>query len=227
MLILSTDTSIGSASVCALKDGKVISSSEENEYSMQSETLFSHIENVMEGAKIEYEDIDYFCSTIGPGSFTGIRIGMTAFKIMAMSLKKPFIGITTLEAMAENAFDESLDGKITCMIKAGREQAYVQDFEISNQSINILSKAEAVDYKNLNSISESSDFIVTNFNDIASQYLNDKKLYSKNLSTNAIFTAKHLEKLINRADKSIKERTSPLYIRNADAKKANIKTKII
>jgi tRNA threonylcarbamoyl adenosine modification protein YeaZ len=126
MLILSVDTALGQESCAITKDGVVLAFSQGDGDSLQAEQLFNHINGALTDAKLKFEDIDHFAADIGPGSFTGIRIGLSAVLAIAFAQNKPFVGVSSLEALAEKV---SVNGKnISVAINAGRDEAYFQEF---------------------------------------------------------------------------------------------------
>ena len=100
MLIVSLDTSSQVSSVAVLSEERVAA-----EVSMQgalthSETLMPHIELALQMARAKKTELDGIVVSIGPGSFTGLRIGLAAAKMMAYALNIPMICVPTLEALA-------------------------------------------------------------------------------------------------------------------------------
>ena len=122
MKILAVETSALSAS-CALVDRqKIIFEFYTNVGLQHSRTLAPMLESALKCTEISLSDVDFFAVSKGPGSFTGVRIGISAFKGMAMSLKKPCVGVSTLEALAYNL--ESADGIICPVMDARCGQVY-------------------------------------------------------------------------------------------------------
>jgi tRNA threonylcarbamoyladenosine biosynthesis protein TsaB len=127
--ILCFDTSNNSCSVAISEGQKILAFQQETTPSIQAEKLFIMIENCLEKAQLSYEDIDYLAVTTGPGSFTGIRIGLSAAKgiLYASSIKG--VAITNFEAalyrlkMQVKEFDSAI-----IMLNAYRKQLYVQQF---------------------------------------------------------------------------------------------------
>lgn len=100
VLILSLDTSSPSGSVAVLRDQAVIgviSTRGEENYSSR---MFRHLEFLLNDLSVQLEQIDLFAVSAGPGSFTGLRVGLTAAKGWAEVYKKPVIGVSALEAVA-------------------------------------------------------------------------------------------------------------------------------
>ena len=105
MLLLSVDSSAVTASAALTEDGRVIKSEFINKGLTHSETLLPLIENVMEGCA--YKRLDAIAVTAGPGSFTGVRIGVATVKGLAFPCDIPCISVSTLEAIAYNFTDEN------------------------------------------------------------------------------------------------------------------------
>lgn len=102
MKILAVDTSSAVAS-CAITDGdKLVAERILNNKMTHSQTLMPMIEAMFKESELSLSDIDLFAVANGPGSFTGLRIGVSAVKALAHSVNKPCTGVSTLEAMAYN-----------------------------------------------------------------------------------------------------------------------------
>ncbi|MBR5827095.1 MAG: tRNA (adenosine(37)-N6)-threonylcarbamoyltransferase complex dimerization subunit type 1 TsaB [Clostridia bacterium] len=102
MRILAVDTSAVCASVGVTEDGKILSESSINTGLTHSRTLMPMIDSTLKNGEIDLDSIDYFACSVGPGSFTGIRIGVAAIKGLADGLKRKCIPVSTLEALAYN-----------------------------------------------------------------------------------------------------------------------------
>lgn len=100
MKILAVDTSTMMSSISILDGDKIIGDMSINQEQTHSEKLVVLIKRLLDDLKITLKDIDLFAISKGPGSFTGLRIGMTTLKAMAQALDKDIIGVSTLEAMA-------------------------------------------------------------------------------------------------------------------------------
>jgi tRNA threonylcarbamoyladenosine biosynthesis protein TsaB len=102
MNLLAIDTSSSVASVAIFKDEKLIAEYTTNYKKNHSERLVPMIADVMKDVEMKPKDMDVFAVSIGPGSFTGLRIGVATIKAMAHSLNKKVIGAPTLECAAYN-----------------------------------------------------------------------------------------------------------------------------
>jgi tRNA threonylcarbamoyladenosine biosynthesis protein TsaB len=133
MKILAVECSATPASVAVLEDEKVLASSFVNVKLTHSQTLMPMIENLLTAAKLNISEIDGFAISHGPGSFTGVRIGISAIKGLAAAKKTACVGVSTLRAMAENYSDTDC---ILCAVMDARcNQFYNALFDITNGEI--------------------------------------------------------------------------------------------
>lgn len=142
MKILSIDSSAVTASVTVLDDGVLIGEFFLNTGLTHSKTLMSMLESVLSCADIKLSDIDVFAVTNGPGSFTGVRIGVASVMGMAEALGKPCVGVSTLFAMAYNL--KSCDSYICSVMDARCNQVYTALFESAHQRISRVSDDDAM-----------------------------------------------------------------------------------
>lgn len=142
MKILSIECSAVPCSAAILEDGKIIASKFINVGLTHSQTLMPMVEEALKEAKISIKDIDGFAVSAGPGSFTGIRIGISAIKGMATPENKPCYPVSTLLAMAQNYKDA--DCLICAVMDARCNQVYNANFEIENGKITRLCEDRAL-----------------------------------------------------------------------------------
>ena len=102
MRILAVDTSAVCASVAVTDGDKILSECSINTGLTHSRTLLPMIDSALKNGEIDLKSIDYLACSVGPGSFTGIRIGVAAIKGLADGLGKKCIPVSTLEALAYN-----------------------------------------------------------------------------------------------------------------------------
>lgn len=103
MLILGTDTSQKAATAALMKDGEIICEYTLNIDNTHSEKFLPLIEKMLSDTSLGYSDIDVFACGLGPGSFTGIRIGVATIKGLAGALDKKTVGVSSLLALGYNA----------------------------------------------------------------------------------------------------------------------------
>lgn len=127
MKILSIECSATPCSVAISEDGKILASAFTNVKLTHSQTLMPMVESVLKSSLLSIKDIDAFAVSNGPGSFTGVRIGISAIKGLAQARKLPCIGVSTLEAMAYNYSDT--DAVICAVMDARCNQVYNAVFE--------------------------------------------------------------------------------------------------
>src|SRR5438067_6536974 len=101
MLILAVDTSTRSGSVALLHDDEVLRVATENSGELYSSRLCGTVDTVLSTAGIALHQVDLYAVAAGPGSFTGLRIGLTAIKAWAEVFGKPIVPIGALHAIAE------------------------------------------------------------------------------------------------------------------------------
>ena len=102
MKVLAVDSSAGVAAVALTENGKVLADYTLNSGNTHSTTLLPMIESILSVLSLKVSDIALFVLSAGPGSFTGLRIGAATIKGLAFANNMPCIGVSTLEAMAEN-----------------------------------------------------------------------------------------------------------------------------
>ncbi len=129
MMILAFDTSVTGCSVCVTDGQKAWTETMATERG-QAEFLVPMIEDAIQKSGHGYKDLDRIVVTIGPGSFTGVRVGLSTAKALALSLNKPLVGISTLDVIARGA-------KLTCdtlvLIDTKRGDFYGQVFDATGR----------------------------------------------------------------------------------------------
>jgi len=133
MLILALDSTAVVASVALCRDETPIASFHIKNGNTHSETLLPMVETVLKTAGFSVDDVDLFACSVGPGSFTGVRIGVATIKGLAFGKNKPCIGVSTLEALALNAVP--FDGIICPVMNARRGQVYNALFRYENEAL--------------------------------------------------------------------------------------------
>ena len=130
MLILALESSAKAASAAVARDGELLDLEFCNDGLTHSVTLLPMAEEALRKCGLTLGDVDAVAVSRGPGSFTGIRIGVSAAKGLCWGAEKPAIGVSTLEAMAWNAADAPEDCVVCCAMDARRSQVYNALFRI-------------------------------------------------------------------------------------------------
>lgn len=122
MMILALETTAKAASCAVLQDGMPLATAWQATGLTHSRTLMPMVEDMLKNSELTLETIDAIAVAAGPGSFTGLRIGIAAVKGLAWAADKPCIGVSTLEAMAWPL--AHVTGTIVCAMDARRQQIY-------------------------------------------------------------------------------------------------------
>lgn len=155
-MLLSMDSSAVTASV-ALTDGdEIIKSEFVNSGLTHSETLLPMITRVMDGHK--YGELDGIAITAGPGSFTGVRIGVATVKGLAFNEDIPCFSVSTLEAIAYNFVDEN--AVVCAVMDARRMQFYNAVFKVENGSVEHLCDDRAISIEDLRNDLKQYDKVI-------------------------------------------------------------------
>ena len=158
-LILCTDTSTKACSVALSQDGNVIAELLINEEGFtHAEQLHSLLQKVLDDAGVNWKDLDAMAIGKGPGSYTGLRIGVSAAKGICYALKIPLIAIPTLKIMAVHASQgETIPAQATLrpMIDARRMEVYTALYNFKGEEIRPVS-AEIIDLDFLADLLESN-----------------------------------------------------------------------
>lgn len=132
--ILNIETATTNCSVSLSKDGKIVGLKEDyNSKYAHAESLHVFINAVLSEAKITPEDVDAIAVSKGPGSYTGLRIGVSAAKGLCFALDKPLISVDTLEALSHQVSIAS--GCIVTMLDARRLEVYAAVYNSEYQEI--------------------------------------------------------------------------------------------
>ena len=126
MKILAFETSAKAASVALLENGKLLGESYQNTGLTHSQTLMVMAEDLLKACGLTAQDVEAVAVAAGPGSFTGVRIGVAAAKGFAWGAQLPCYGVSTLEAMAHNL--GVYQGYIVPAMDARRNQVYTAIF---------------------------------------------------------------------------------------------------
>ena len=128
MKILALESSAVAASAALTEDETLLAQSFQNSGLTHSRTLMPLCEDLLKNMELSLDDVDLVAVAAGPGSFTGLRIGVSAAKGLAWAGEKPCCGVSTLEAMAWTV--AHMGGEICPVMDARRKQVYNARFEV-------------------------------------------------------------------------------------------------
>ena len=142
MLILSLDSTAIAASVALVRDGGLVAEYTVNTGLTHSETLLPMVEAVLKMTHTDINDVDAFACNVGPGSFTGVRIGAATVKGLAFGKNKPCVAVSTLDSLARNVSE--VDGIICPVMNARRQQVYNALFALEGGKLTRLTDDRAI-----------------------------------------------------------------------------------
>ena len=142
MNILALDSTAVAASAAVVRDTHTLAVFTADNALTHSELLLPMAESVLHASRMKIEDVDLFACTVGPGSFTGVRIGVATIKGLAFGTGKPCAAVSTLEALAENLVP--LSGILCPVMDARRGQVYNALFEWRDGALKRLTPDRAI-----------------------------------------------------------------------------------
>ncbi len=134
-IILAVDTSATPVSCALLQDGQALASYYAHTKSTHSQTLMPMLEQALSLNNLTMDDIDIVAVNNGPGSFTGVRIGVSAVKGLAFTHNKPCVEVSTLECIAEGFRGMPVNAIICCTMDARCQQVYTALFELTDDGV--------------------------------------------------------------------------------------------
>ena len=223
MKILAVDTSSKVCSVAILENRSVLDEINLNDGRTHSENLMPTIEKILDRNGMTLDDIDLIGVTVGPGSFTGIRIGIASVKAIAEVKNIPVASISSLQSLAKNISKEK--GTIVSMIDARNNNVYGGIYDTDGKSIaeecadNIDTLVDKI--KPFQNITFVGDGAVINKGKIQRAFYGQKVEFADNNEQSAANTGilayeKYLSDSLESADT-----VSPLYLRKSQAERLN------
>ncbi|MGH9424347.1 MAG: tRNA (adenosine(37)-N6)-threonylcarbamoyltransferase complex dimerization subunit type 1 TsaB [Thermoanaerobaculia bacterium] len=190
MLILAADSSLPILSVALIQDDILLGAIAMEGKSSRNEKLLPAIDWLLTEGSIDRKSIDLFAVTRGPGSFTGVRIGLATMQGLALALGKPVCAMSTHEAIAPES------GRVAIVDDAGRGEFYVSMFDTGREIVAPhLAKRDEVD--SLDSVIRVTDFV-----------------QRENV---ALACARHARTIAMRGDGERYRDVTPIYVRLAEA----------
>jgi tRNA threonylcarbamoyladenosine biosynthesis protein TsaB len=142
MITLAFDSTAAIASVAVLDGTRVLGESTINNGLTQSELLLPMAEDLLKNLGLKFSDVGLFAASVGPGSFTGVRIGVSLIKGLAFGKDIPCVEVSTLEALAENL--SPLDALLCPCMDSRRAQVYNALFECENGQLKRITEDRAI-----------------------------------------------------------------------------------
>lgn len=158
MKILGIDTSSSSLSVAVMDDDLLKGEFTLNHKLTHSEQMMPLLDSLLSHLELKMSDIDLIGVSVGPGSFTGIRIGVAAANAMAMALDIPVVGISSLEAMAYTAGETAYT--IVSTFDAQRDRFYFNAYRFENSELKALEAEDVLEKEDLIKKLESYDEVL-------------------------------------------------------------------
>ncbi|WP_208440268.1 tRNA (adenosine(37)-N6)-threonylcarbamoyltransferase complex dimerization subunit type 1 TsaB [Bartonella raoultii] len=217
MLILAIDTASIYCAVALIHHEFVIAHINERMHKGHAEKLIGHIAQVMTQAKMTLNQVDLIAVNIGPGSFTGVRVGVSTARALALALEIPAVGVSALEALAAQITPhQNTVSAITVVIEAGRNMFYHQNF---NEDLTPLGEPGLKTIEDIIEDLPQQTRLIGPATDIIAQYMTDNKINKKNVRDKIFCEAADIVSYAYlAANKQPKDPPRPLYLRNADAK---------
>lgn len=158
-MILQIETATTVCSVALAENGEVLACKEANQRNIHAEKITLFIDEVLKSAGKTYDEIEAIAVSSGPGSYTGLRIGVSAAKGLSFALDKPLIAVETLQAMA-NGYAEMINidtGTLICpMVDARRMEVFTAVFDEYGDRVIEATSAKIIDEESF------SDLLSTN-----------------------------------------------------------------
>ena len=224
MKILALDCSAISASCAVVEEDKVIASSYSNVKLTHSETLLPMLENTLASAKLSLNDIEALAINNGPGSFTGIRIGISAVKGLALPKNLPCLAVSTLYSIA--CMHKNLNGIVAAVMDARCNQVYNAIFRIENGNIERLCEDRAVMISEVIAELDKFDenvFIAGDGVSLFGEYVKEKpnaRISAEPLMyQNAVGVGLAAQEMLNRGQAVSANELCPLYLRLPQAER--------
>ncbi len=156
MLILAVDTSTEYCSVALLKDEELLQEINDKTPYSHNKKLFKNIDSILRSNKIEIKDINLLAIGSGPGSFTGLRVGMSAMKGISLATKIKLLPVRSIDAVGLAGLEQFQDDKITVLLDGKQKDMFKADYELSNGDFKIILDIAIKSYDELQELGNRS-----------------------------------------------------------------------
>ena len=229
MITLAFDTTAKVASVAVTRDGVALGYYSIDNGLTQSELILPMAESLLASLKLDISKVGLFACSVGPGSFTGVRIGVSVVKGLAFGRDIPCCAVSTLEALAENA--SSLDAIIVPCMDARRSQVYSATFESTGEGLRRLTEDRAISLASLAEELKAYEgrdiYLVGDGYAVAYKALTEAGVKLSRTPTllineNAASVAKVAERMYERGESVSESALSPVYLRLPQAERERL-----
>lgn len=218
--ILAIESSAKAVSAAVCEEGKIIAQSYQNSGLTHSRTLLPIIEDMLKNAELKLSDIGLIAVARGPGSFTGIRIGVAAAKGLSWASGIPAAGVSTLEAMARQL--TFIDGIICPVMDARRSEVYNALFEMRGDELIRLCEDRAISLSDLSGEMKKSEkkyFLVGDGAELCYNYLLDKNVSAVIAPEHLRYQSAYGVAMAAKGGESCAHALSPVYLRLSQAER--------
>ena len=228
MKILAFDGTAKAASVAVLDGDRVLGHYTVDNGLTQSELLLPMAENLLESLKMTFNDIELYTTSVGPGSFTGVRIGVSLIKGLAFGKNIPCVEVSTLEALAENL--SGIPGIIVPCMDARRAQVYSATFRSDGDSLSRLTEDRAIALYDLASELSSYDeniYLVGDGYSVAKSAMEKAEVKTMNtpellILESAVSVGKVAKKKYGKGEFVSDSKLAPIYLRMPQAERERL-----
>lgn len=219
MKILALDTASKSLSVAVSQDNQILDEVFINTGLTHSENLMPAVKSILERIKLSISEIDLFAVTSGPGSFTGLRIGISTINSFCYALGKVCIGIPTLDVLAER--EASFLGTIVPILNARRGEVYSAIYKSDGKRLLRLSEYQAIPLTHLCEQLGENEKVLFIGEGVFDYDLTLKTYFKENLylpsASNYHVSAATLAKLAYERKSESSNQAMPIYLRESEA----------
>ncbi|MBR4836210.1 MAG: tRNA (adenosine(37)-N6)-threonylcarbamoyltransferase complex dimerization subunit type 1 TsaB [Clostridia bacterium] len=229
MKILAFDGTAKAATVAVTEGEKILGYYTIDNGLTQSELLLPMAENLLKSLNLSFSDIEMYATSVGPGSFTGVRIGVSLIKGLAFGRNIPSAGVSTLEALAENLVP--LKGIIVPTMDARRNQVYSAIFRCDGEKLERLTEDRAIALSDLaeelrqyegESIYISGDGYNVTWRALSAAGITLTKTPELLILQNAVSVARVANRMHERGETVSDIELSPVYLRMPQAERERL-----
>ena len=224
MKILAIDTSSKICSVSILENEQVILEKRNDDEKTHSQKLMPLVDEIFRETNLTLDQIDMLACCLGPGSFTGVRIGISTMKAFADVKEIPCVGVTSLEGLAHNVLEEN----VCSVIDAKHENVYIGLYQLTDENqykmcfekaLDLESAIEELKKYNLNQITFIGDGAVTYFDKIVQSFENCRIVADELNESSSVSIAKAAYTKYQKGEFGSSKDLNPVYLKKSQAER--------